>query len=132
MSATGTVLVVDDDVLVRDVVGRYLGRAGYQLTVAGDGEDALSAAEVSSPDLVVLDLMLPGLPGLDAHSYLEHRAGGGRRGGRGERASRAAAGPGHRAGADMETSVPYAGQHTLPFGDRLRALPIGVLWRAAP
>ncbi|MGH3768353.1 MAG: response regulator transcription factor [Pseudonocardiaceae bacterium] len=65
MTGTGSVLVVDDDVLVRDVVGRYLGRAGYQVTVAGDGEHALRAAEASPPDLVVLDLMLPGLPGLE-------------------------------------------------------------------
>ncbi|MGH3789043.1 MAG: response regulator transcription factor [Pseudonocardiaceae bacterium] len=65
MSAAGTVLVVDDDVLVRDVVGRYLGRAGYQVTVAGDGEEALRAAQARPPDLVVLDLMLPGLPGLE-------------------------------------------------------------------
>jgi DNA-binding response OmpR family regulator len=65
MTAVGTVLVVDDDVLVRDVVGRYLGRAGYQVTVAGDGEQALRAAHACPPDLVVLDLMLPGLPGLE-------------------------------------------------------------------
>jgi DNA-binding response OmpR family regulator len=50
---------------VRDVVGRYLGRAGYHVTVAGDGEQALRAAEETPPDLVVLDLMLPGLPGLE-------------------------------------------------------------------
>ncbi len=62
---TGVVLVVDDDVMVRDVVGRYLGRAGYHVTVAGDGEEALRAAERAPPDLVVLDLMLPGLPGLE-------------------------------------------------------------------
>jgi DNA-binding response OmpR family regulator len=65
MSAVGAVLVVDDDVMVRDVVGRYLGRAGYHVTVAGDGEQALRAAEETPPDLVVLDLMLPGLPGLE-------------------------------------------------------------------
>ena len=65
---TGSVLVVDDDVLVRDVVGRYLGRAGYQVTLVGDGEDALRAAAVDPPDLVVLDLMLPGLPGLEVSS----------------------------------------------------------------
>jgi DNA-binding response OmpR family regulator len=65
VSAAGVVLVVDDDVLVREVVGRYLGRAGYQVTVAGDGQQALRAAEVAPPDLVVLDLMLPGLPGLE-------------------------------------------------------------------
>jgi DNA-binding response OmpR family regulator len=65
MSAGGVVLVVDDDVMVRDVVGRYLGRAGYHVTVAGDGAEALRAAETEPPDLVVLDLMLPGLSGLE-------------------------------------------------------------------
>jgi DNA-binding response OmpR family regulator len=65
VSAAGSVLVVDDDELVRDVVGRYLGRAGYQVTVAGDGEHALRTAAATPPDLVVLDLMLPGLPGLE-------------------------------------------------------------------
>src|SRR6476659_5519939 len=65
MTAAGAVLVVDDDVLVRDVVGRYLSRAGYQVTVAGDGEHALRAAQACPPDLVVLDLMLPGVSGLE-------------------------------------------------------------------
>ncbi|MGH3695776.1 MAG: response regulator transcription factor [Pseudonocardiaceae bacterium] len=65
MSTAGAVLIVDDDVMVRDVVSRYLGRAGYLVAVAGDGEHALRAAEVNPPDLVVLDLMLPGLPGLE-------------------------------------------------------------------
>ncbi len=65
MTAGGVVLVVDDDVMVRDVVGRYLGRAGYHVTVAGDGEEALLAAQTAPPDLVVLDLMLPGLSGLE-------------------------------------------------------------------
>jgi DNA-binding response OmpR family regulator len=70
MSAAGAVLVVDDDVLVREVVGRYLGQAGYQVTVAGDGADALLAAQATSPDLVVLDLMLPGLSGLEVCQLL--------------------------------------------------------------
>ncbi|MGH3811619.1 MAG: response regulator transcription factor [Pseudonocardiaceae bacterium] len=65
MSAGGAVLVVDDDVMVRDVVGRYLGRAGYHVTATGDGEEALRLAGATPPDLVVLDLMLPGLPGLE-------------------------------------------------------------------
>jgi DNA-binding response OmpR family regulator len=63
MSTAGAVLVVDDDVLVRDVVGRYL-------TVAGDGADALLAAKAAPPDLVVLDLMLPGLSGLEVCKLL--------------------------------------------------------------
>jgi DNA-binding response OmpR family regulator len=62
---SGAVLVVDDDVMVRDVVGRYLGRAGYHVTVAGDGEQALLAGPDRTAGPVVLDLMLPGLSGLE-------------------------------------------------------------------
>jgi len=65
VNAAGSVLVVDDDVLVRDVVGRYLSRAGYHVTLVGDGHKALRAAESNQPDLVVLDLMLPNLSGLE-------------------------------------------------------------------
>ena len=59
------VLVVDDDVTVRDVVRRYLELAGYQVTLAGSGEEALAAVAAAVPDLVVLDLMLPGVDGLE-------------------------------------------------------------------
>ena len=59
------VLVVDDDATVRDVVARYLGEAGYQVDLAGDGDGALRAAAAERPDAVVLDLMLPGTSGLD-------------------------------------------------------------------
>ncbi|RJQ71983.1 DNA-binding response regulator [Pseudonocardiaceae bacterium YIM PH 21723] len=59
------VLVVDDDLTVRDVVRRYLERAGYQVALAGDGESALRLAETTRPDLVILDLMLPGIDGLE-------------------------------------------------------------------
>nr|WP_307722962.1 response regulator transcription factor [Gandjariella thermophila] len=62
---TGRVLVVDDDVTVRDVVRRYLERAGHEVRLAGNGEEALHLAETIRPDLVVLDLMLPGLDGLE-------------------------------------------------------------------
>ncbi len=58
-------LVVDDDVTVRDVVSRYLDRAGYRVEVAGDGEAALRAVAGRVPDVVVLDLMLPGIDGLE-------------------------------------------------------------------
>ncbi|HEX7661304.1 MAG TPA: response regulator transcription factor [Pseudonocardiaceae bacterium] len=60
-----TVLVVDDDRTVRDVVRRYLEHAGYRVAVAGDGEQALRIAAEAAPDLVVLDLMLPGIDGLE-------------------------------------------------------------------
>lgn len=59
------VLVVDDDETVRDVVGRYLGAAGHEVALVGDGPAALRAARESPPDVVVLDLMLPGLGGLE-------------------------------------------------------------------
>jgi DNA-binding response OmpR family regulator len=61
----GRVLVVDDDETVRDVVRRYLELAGHEVTLAGDGERALSLVAQSMPDLIVLDLMLPGIDGLE-------------------------------------------------------------------
>jgi DNA-binding response OmpR family regulator len=59
------VLVVDDDRTVSDVVRRYLERAGYRVTQAGDGAAALAAVARDRPDLVVLDLMLPKVDGLE-------------------------------------------------------------------
>src|SRR5215813_13074885 len=60
-----SVLVVDDDPTVSDVVRRYLERAGYQVTLRTDGRSALAEYERNRPDLVVLDLMLPELNGLE-------------------------------------------------------------------
>jgi DNA-binding response OmpR family regulator len=59
------VLVVDDDPTVSDVVRRYLERAEYDVTLAVDGQGALDAVRDRRPDLVVLDLMLPGIDGLE-------------------------------------------------------------------
>ena len=59
------VLVVDDDVTVREVVVSYLRAGGYSVSEAGDGESALAAMRRSRADLVVLDLMLPGMGGLE-------------------------------------------------------------------
>ncbi|OEU92037.1 hypothetical protein DB35_06510 [Streptomyces abyssalis] len=58
------VLVVDDDPTVTEVVAGYLDRSGFAVDRAADGMDALSRAQAEPPDLVVLDLMLPGLDGL--------------------------------------------------------------------
>ncbi|MGI8429549.1 MAG: response regulator [Solirubrobacteraceae bacterium] len=63
--ARGSVLVVDDEPTIVEVLARYLERAGYRTRVAGDGVGALEAAASQRPDLVVLDLMLPGLDGLE-------------------------------------------------------------------
>jgi DNA-binding response OmpR family regulator len=60
-----TVLVVDDEPTIAEVVARYLERAGYATATAGDGLEALRLVEERRPDLIVLDLMLPGLGGLE-------------------------------------------------------------------
>ncbi|MFK4149217.1 response regulator transcription factor [Streptomyces sp. NPDC004065] len=59
------VLVVDDDPTVAEVVAGYLDRAGHVVDRAGDGPTALARAAANWPDLVVLDLMLPGMDGLE-------------------------------------------------------------------
>jgi DNA-binding response OmpR family regulator len=67
------VLVVDDDPTVSDVVRRYLERSDYEVTLAVDGPQALAVAAQHRPDLVVLDLMLPGLDGLEVCRRLRAR-----------------------------------------------------------
>lgn len=61
----GSVLVVDDEPTISEVVCRYLERAGYATRVAFDGREALQLSEQERPDLVVLDIMLPGIDGLE-------------------------------------------------------------------
>jgi DNA-binding response OmpR family regulator len=60
-----TVLVVDDDALIRDVVVRYLEREGFSPQQASDGDQAKRSIEEHAPDLVILDIMLPAVNGLD-------------------------------------------------------------------
>ncbi|GAA4919361.1 response regulator transcription factor [Streptomyces coeruleoprunus] len=67
------VLVVDDDPTVSEVVGGYLERAGFGVVRAEDGPAALAAADGRWPDLVVLDLMLPGMDGLTVCRELRAR-----------------------------------------------------------
>ncbi|MDQ1566222.1 MAG: hypothetical protein QOF96_1102 [Actinomycetota bacterium] len=65
-----TVLVVDDEPKIVDVVREYLEHAGFAVRTAGDGPAALERARALAPDLVVLDLGLPGLDGLDVARQL--------------------------------------------------------------
>ena len=76
--ARGRVLVVDDEPAIADIVSRYLERAGYQTNVARTGRDALRNADAQVPDVVVLDLMLPDMDGLEVMRRL--RREGRRRG----------------------------------------------------
>ncbi|GAA3522416.1 response regulator transcription factor [Aeromicrobium panaciterrae] len=64
------VLVVEDELAVRDVVRRYLEQEDYQVSVADDGPSGLAAARELRPDLIVLDVMLPGLSGLEVCEQL--------------------------------------------------------------
>lgn len=59
------ILVVDDESAVRRLVSSYLEREGYQVSEAADGVEALKKARVEHPDLIVLDLMLPEIDGLE-------------------------------------------------------------------
>jgi two-component system response regulator ResD len=63
--AVAKVLIVDDEPNIREVVGIYLRRDGHDVVSATDGEEALDVFRKSAPDLVVLDLMLPKLGGLE-------------------------------------------------------------------
>jgi DNA-binding response OmpR family regulator len=69
----GSVLVVDDEPTIAEVVARYLERAGYQTRIAADGVEAIEAAADQHPDLVVLDLMLPRLDGLEVMRRLREQ-----------------------------------------------------------
>jgi len=69
-----TVLVVDDEPIVRDVIVRYLEREGFRTLEAGDGESARRAVESGTPNLVVLDVMLPGMDGLTLCRWIRSRS----------------------------------------------------------
>lgn len=58
-----TILVIDDSRFMQLAIDKALREAGYTTILAGDGEQGLTAALQSSPDLILLDIMLPGLPG---------------------------------------------------------------------
>jgi DNA-binding response OmpR family regulator len=68
------VLVVEDDLTVAEVVTRYLEREGFAVESVADGHEALARADTQLPDLVVLDIMLPGLDGLEVCRRLRSRA----------------------------------------------------------
>jgi DNA-binding response OmpR family regulator len=63
--SVATVLVVDDEAPLRELLSGYLEREGYRVLLAADGVAALELARAERPDVVVLDLMLPGLDGLE-------------------------------------------------------------------
>jgi two-component system response regulator MprA len=67
------VLVVDDDRAVREALERALQLHGYEVALASDGDTALSAVDTRTPDALVLDVMMPGLDGLDVTRRLRRQ-----------------------------------------------------------
>ena len=71
---TKTILVVEDEASIAEVVSLYLKRAGYHVQIASDGRKAMNVFERQSPDLVILDLMLPEVDGLALTRWLRDRS----------------------------------------------------------
>jgi DNA-binding response OmpR family regulator len=69
-----TVLIVDDEPIVREVVASYLEREGYRTLEAGDGHAARDVIEREQPALVILDVMLPGVDGLELCRWVRARS----------------------------------------------------------
>ena len=68
------VLVVDDDASVREVLELYLTRAGFGVRAAGDGPQCLAAMAAAPADLILLDIMLPGMDGYDVYRAVRERS----------------------------------------------------------
>ncbi len=74
MQTVQSVLVVDDEPRIVEVVQKYLAREGFQVATARDGEAALATVSAHSPDLIVLDLMLPKVDGLEVFRRLRAKS----------------------------------------------------------
>ena len=68
-----TILVVDDEPLVRDLLVQFLSLRGYRTLGVKDGPEALSMVEHTPPDLILLDLFMPGMDGVEVLRQLRHR-----------------------------------------------------------
>jgi DNA-binding response OmpR family regulator len=60
-----TILIVDDEPQIRDLLRNYLSARGYQVRVASDGQQALALVDQEPPDLIVLDVNMPGMNGIE-------------------------------------------------------------------
>lgn len=72
-----TILIVDDDEKVIDILQRSLGRHGYRVIAASNGRDALERFRAETPDMVILDMMLPDIDGREVLQRMRHSVGGG-------------------------------------------------------
>ena len=69
------ILVIDDEPSITNLVSAYLKPEGYEVLTAADGNSGLKAARVFKPDLIILDLMLPGIDGIELLSRLRRKSG---------------------------------------------------------
>jgi DNA-binding response OmpR family regulator len=74
MSNTGAILVVDDEASIRTIARAYLEQAGFRVVCVDNGADALRLAEADPPDLILLDLNLPGMDGMEVAARLRERS----------------------------------------------------------
>src|SRR3972149_1316848 len=68
------ILIVEDEPSIAEVVSLYMKRAGYQVQIAADGKQAMTIFERQTPDLVIMDLMLPEVDGLSLTRWLRDRS----------------------------------------------------------
>ena len=71
MTGQQTILIVEDDAAIREVVRDYLMSVGYRTLVASDGDEAMAISHAARPDLIVMDLMLPRLTGGEVAARLK-------------------------------------------------------------
>ncbi len=64
-ASMGRILIVDDDSILRSIFTHLLSRIGYQVDAASDGQEALSKANAHEPDLIVLDMLMPKMDGIE-------------------------------------------------------------------
>jgi DNA-binding response OmpR family regulator len=69
------ILVVDDEPSITNLVSAYLKPEGYEVYIAADGNAGLKAARAFKPDLIILDIMLPGMDGIELLSRLRREGG---------------------------------------------------------
>lgn len=74
MTQDGTILVVDDEASIRTIARAYLEQAGFRVVCVDNGPEALQSAAAESPDLVLLDLNLPGMDGMEVAARLRERS----------------------------------------------------------
>ena len=73
-SKTMKILLIEDSRFLRSVIEKTLGRAGYEVTGVADGQEGLRVARASAPNLILLDMMLPGLDGTSVLKELKKEA----------------------------------------------------------